>query len=272
MNVKRIQNFLFRHVYLFIITIIVLSLYFLSIADSGYIGIDLLVTNLQGRFAISVVLILLMAVLGLAKNRFNITGFFKGFVSGWPLLLIGVLYFIVLLTGTNFSTYFIGVNVIAIVAIIFDMFCTGLFEEVLMRGVVFQSLTEKMGKDRQGNMKSMILSSFLFGLIHLLNYSEGLLIATVSQVLFTFFIGMFLCSIFIRSGRNLWVVIALHAVFDFTTLILQQRFVYNTAPGNPATDMSLLMGIIIVAATFPLGLLGVINVKNYYKSSGEVKV
>lgn len=263
-NIKKFRGFLFRHIYIFSITVILISLYFLSIADFGYIGFDLILTNLQGRLAISIVLILIMKVLGLTKGCFSKKGIIKGFISGWPLLLIGILYFIILLIDTDWAVYLVGINTFVISAVIFDMFCTGLFEEVLMRGLVFQSMTQKWGNDKIGNMKSMLISSLFFGLMHLLNYSPGLLIATVSQIIFTFFIGMFLCSVFITSGKNLWVVIILHAVFDFITLILQQDFIYHTVSDGPITDMSLIMGIIIVLATLPLGLLSIRNIKRYF--------
>lgn len=262
--IEKWREFFFRYGLAVSLVVILISIYFLGIADSGYIGFDLLLTNLKGRVPISLILIVFMFFLRIGRDCFTAKGFFKGFLSGWPLLLVGLLYFIVLLLGMDWDAYFHGINAVAIFAVIFDMFCTGLFEEILMRGVVFQILAQKWGYDRSGMMKSFLVSSISFGLVHLFNYSPGLLISTVSQVIFTTFIGMFLCSVFLCSGRNIWVVIALHAVFDFITLILQQEFTYSVATGGQVVDMSILMGVIIVAATLPLGWLGVVKV---YKRS-----
>lgn len=125
-----------------------------------------------------------------------------------------------------------------------------------------------MGKTQNGLIKSALASSILFGLIHLINYEDGLLIATSSQVLYTIFIGIILCGVFVKSQYNLWVVILLHAVFDFLTLFLQQEYVYAPViEQGTVQDLSIAMGLLTVIATLPLCVLGIRYVKQGAKQN-----
>lgn len=250
---------------IFSVIVISISMWFIFLPEDGSLGWGLVFTNLKGRFAVSALLIALMFLLGLGKGRFRIRGFAKGFLNGWVLLFIGAIYLGVQLLSVDFSTFGEGLNTLILSAFLFDMFCTGLFEEVLMRGVVYQSMAFSWRDKKNGILTSAIVSSILFGLVHLLNYSAGLLIATTTQIIFSTFIGIYLCGVFLRSG-NMWSVILLHAVFDFLTLFFQQEFTESPQAVEPAsnvTDLPWSMGLIMIAATLPLCILGVRTIRRY---------
>lgn len=143
----KIRQFINKYVVVFSIAIIIISLSILSLGkDLGHIGMDLIIRNCMGRLPSSFFLIAVMLLLGLFKNRFRLHGLLKGFVSGWALLLVGIAYFLLQLFSIDLQKTFVGANALAIIAIVFDMFCTGLFEETMMRGVVFQSMAKAWGK------------------------------------------------------------------------------------------------------------------------------
>ncbi len=90
----------------------------------------------------------------------------------------------------------------------------GLFEETAFRGRPFLAILEKRrGTTKQIFMTSLI-SSALFGLVHLANLLEGAgLGATLLQVGYSFLIGG-MCTIVLLKTGNLLFCILLHAIFD----------------------------------------------------------
>lgn len=82
----------------------------------------------------------------------------------------------------------------------------GVFEETLFRGVVFRILEEWLG-----TWIALIISAVLFGLIHLLN-PNATLFGALSIILEA---GVLLAAAYVVT-RRLWLVIGLHAAWNFT--------------------------------------------------------
>ncbi|WP_198283747.1 CPBP family intramembrane glutamic endopeptidase [Clostridium cellulovorans] len=78
---------------------------------------------------------------------------------------------------------------------------TGLFEEVLCRGVILTVMLRKWGNSKVGIYLSVITSSLIFGTAHIANFlsNRSLLLATVTQITFAFFIGVFFATCFLRN-------------------------------------------------------------------------
>ena len=260
---KKLNQFAKQHIILFSIAIILIALFILSLSQDGNgVGVSLIVSNLTGRLPSTLFCLAVMTSLGFVHNTLRWEGLLKGFLSGWALLLVGAAYFLLRLFSSDLSRVFEGLTATVFIAIIFDMLCTGLFEEVLMRGLILQNMRDAWGSSQSALIKSTLISSTLFGLLHLANYMDGLIVATVSQVIYTTFIGVFLCGVYIKSKYNLWTVILLHALFDFLTLFLQQDFIpmLDNSIGG-VVDISIGMGLLTVAVTLPLCLLGLRYVK-----------
>ena len=91
----------------------------------------------------------------------------------------------------------------------------GLFEEFAFRGVIFLMLAEKRHTTRKGLFWSLILTSAIFGGVHLLNVLMGAGIGPVIlQIGYSFLIGA-MCSVVLLKTRNIWICVALHAIYDF---------------------------------------------------------
>ena len=96
-----------------------------------------------------------------------------------------------------------------------DCLMIGLFEEVAFRGTIFPSLLEK----RRGSTKQIfwvsLISSALFGLLHLVNLLDGAGVgATLLQVGYSFLIGG-MCTIVLLRVGNVLPCVFLHTLFDF---------------------------------------------------------
>ena len=120
----------------------------------------------------------------------------------------------------NFPLIALGTGAVRIVRadllwlLIVDAFCIGLFEELAFRGVFFPILLQKFGKDRRGVVWVTVLSSAVFGLVHLVNLIEGAGPgATLLQVGYSFLIGGMCAIVLLKTGNLLWCVL-LHAVYD----------------------------------------------------------
>jgi len=132
---------------------------------------------------------------GLGKNL--ISGFLIGFVL--QSLTILVIYL-------NGSYTILKVNPVSFILIPFVlMFTVAVIEEILVRGIIFRIMEEKLG-----TYLSLLISSVLFGVFHVLNPNATL----ISGICITA-AGFMLGAAFIYS-RNLWMPIALHFAWNFT--------------------------------------------------------
>ncbi len=95
----------------------------------------------------------------------------------------------------------------------------GLFEELAFRGVIFLMLAEKRHATRKGLFWSLILSSAVFGGVHLINAFMGAGIGVILQIGYSFLIGA-MCSVVLLKTRNIWLCVLLHAVYDFSGTLM----------------------------------------------------
>ncbi|MHC0439711.1 CPBP family intramembrane glutamic endopeptidase [Flavobacterium sp. 3-210] len=148
---------------------------------------------------------------GLAKNL--ILGTLIGFTL--QSLTILVIYL-------NGSYSVVNINPISFILIPFTiMFTVAIIEEILVRGIIFRIVEEKLG-----SYISLTLSSVLFGIFHLAN-PHGTLISAICITMAGFMLG----AAFIYS-RNLWFPIALHFAWNFT-----QSGIYGAiTSGNEKTN------------------------------------
>lgn len=92
----------------------------------------------------------------------------------------------------------------------------GLFEETAFRGVALLLIAEKRRDTKKGLFMSIVLSSAVFGIIHLANILAGASPGAVFlQIGYSFLIGA-MCSVVLFKTANIWLCVILHAVYDFS--------------------------------------------------------
>jgi uncharacterized protein len=89
---------------------------------------------------------------------------------------------------------------------VFSGLAIAIIEETLLRGIVF-----RIAEERLGTYWSLVLSSFIFGALHLVNPHSTLTTAFAIAVEG----GLLLGSAFVYS-RNLWFPVAIHFAWNFT--------------------------------------------------------
>lgn len=90
----------------------------------------------------------------------------------------------------------------------------GLFEEAAFRGVIFPFVLGVTGTGKKGRFAAVLLSSALFGLLHLVNLLGGFSGAVFLQVGYSFLIGCML-SVCVFCGSGVFACAFIHAVYNF---------------------------------------------------------
>ncbi|PBJ11485.1 CPBP family intramembrane glutamic endopeptidase [Flavobacterium sp. ACN6] len=112
----------------------------------------------------------------------------------------------ILVIYLNGSYSVVSVNPISFILIpLAIMFTVAIIEEILVRGIVFRIIEEKLG-----SYISLLISGVIFGALHLVNPHSSFL-STLCITLAGFLLG----AAFIYS-RNLWFPIAVHFAWNFT--------------------------------------------------------
>lgn len=118
---------------------------------------------------------------------------------------------------------------------------TAVFEEVLFRGIIFRIVEERLG-----SWVALILSSLIFGLLHLMNegseFSDGVAVAIEA--------GLWLGAAYMLT-RNLWFPIAIHLAWNFT-----QGSIYGALVSGSSGRESLINSHIEGAKWFTGGSFG----------------
>ncbi len=154
-------------------------------------------------------------------TEFASKGLFKnlsiGIATGFVLQSLTIL---VMYLNGNYSI--VKINPVSFVLIPFAiMFTVAIIEEILVRGIIFRILEEKLG-----SYISLTITSILFGVLHLVN-PHGTLISGICITTAGFLFG----AAFIYS-RSLWMPIAIHFAWNFT-----QSGIYGAiTSGNEKTN------------------------------------
>ena len=119
-----------------------------------------------------------------------------------------------------------------VINILIGCFLVGITEEFLCRGWLLNEFLERFGETKKGVWYSIFISGFIFGMMHLGNiYTMGQDIpTTIMQVLSASGTGVLLGLIYYKT-RNIWSVVILHALWDFSL------FLGNIAPINSTIEI-----------------------------------
>lgn len=178
---------------------------------------------------------------------FNKNWFFSIFTKGYYVIISALIFFV--LSMQDFNKQLELNNII-----IFFISCllTATFEELAFRGIIQNKLKNKLND----NFKAIIITSILFSITHILNLitKPYLIIATISQVGYTFALG-FLLAVIYHTTKSLSTVIALHTIFNFlgSFILLYDTNTINSTPTD-SNIISLIIQWIVIAPCIFIGL------------------
>ena len=167
-------------------------------------------------------------VTGKEEVVFSTKGLGFAFKKGWYVLVIASLSGLLSLTllikkplDPNFILIFCECVVFAT--------CIGLFEEGLFRGLFLNALLTKYGDSFKGILKAVIISSILFGFLHVapsfledITHPQNLSLIVIGQfigkTIQTGMMGFIMAAIYLRN-HNLWSIAIIHGMNDFIEFI-----------------------------------------------------
>ena len=139
----------------------------------------------------------------------------------WASLAFATLPILVVVNNAPFLSLYRGdaylIHTAPVYLVWFALECVaiGLFEELAFRGVILLMFAERRRATRKGLFWSLILTSAVFGAVHLVNILMGAGIGgVILQIGYSFLIGA-MCSVVLFKTRNLWLCVFPHAVYDF---------------------------------------------------------
>lgn len=90
-----------------------------------------------------------------------------------------------------------------------------IYEEFLFRGVIQNKILESFENTQASKWKGIVLASAVFSLVHLLNLigAPYLILGTVTQVIYTFCLGLLLGVVYFIA-KNIWISVILHMSFN----------------------------------------------------------
>jgi len=193
-------------------------------------------------------------------------GFLRGLLVGWPLL------FLVLMGCYNWSSQIksgemaVTISGGKIIMLAVTSLLVGIAEELLIRGVLINGLLDYYGKVTASSIrKAVILSSVIFGSLHLFNVFNGVtILSAVIQTINAVGLGVIFGAVYIRTSKNLWPCIILHAVWDFNGFIIGGMLMGNGTSDavNGGGNFSVL-GMAVLYVAYALFLLRNKKVKEF---------
>lgn len=140
-----------------------------------------------------------------------------GLITGCVLILLG--FGMYRIDGLNPSTFLIPAVALAI--------SSGTFEELFFRGVIFKSV-----EDMVGSWIALILSSLVFGFVHLLNPAGTI----VGAVYISIEAGLLLAAAYLLT-RRLWLAMGVHMAWNYTL-----SAIYSGVVSGGVSDPGLIRG------------------------------
>ncbi len=249
-----------RHNHPILTSLVLLVMAFMSLALGAKVVGDPYLNTPQYLLTYVIPLLLVGVILGLAQC-WSIGAWRSGTLRdavrlGWPVLLTSALLMAVGLLAEHSHSAGAGQRLLLLIA---AMFLTATFEEFIYRGFILAIVLPL------GRVRAVIVSSLIFALSHLANLisQPEAVITTGTQVVYTFFLGVLLASIYLRT-RNIWLVVGLHMVFNVTGSLTS---IFYT-PGPASGDISVPTAAIQLVLVVPL-FIGAIRCLK--KSSGNVQ-
>lgn len=125
-----------------------------------------------------------------------------------------------------------------VVSLAFYCAAIGLFEEFMCRGWIQTEFIERNSKTFKQVCVSILLSSLIFGGMHITNIWLGgqTVLQTVTQIIQAVGMGFLLGAIFFRT-RNIWSVAFIHAFWDFALLLEESTQIKACTYGTPTNSI-----------------------------------
>jgi membrane protease YdiL (CAAX protease family) len=199
-----------------------------------------------------ILLSLILLALLYKGNQLKAVGFsvpFREWHPNWwraaiPISLIGIIN----LLSINWPL--ITFDGVRIAGWLFNNLTTGVFEELLLRGICFHLIYTAWKHRKNGLIKAALAQALIFGIAHLVNLKENPTIDVAAQVIYATLLGIGFAGI-VAYSKSLWPAIGIHSIInamgDINGLFIDG---YVASSGN-AANYAVAIIVIFLVATLP---------------------
>ena len=179
--------------------------------------VSVMIQNSFLRIILGIIFIIMLFRMGYGK--------FLKFNNPYKSLLIIIPGIIIAINNFPISAYFNGRTslsepIYTVFLFMIECLSVGFFEEIIFRVIILLFLLQKLPKTKKGVLLAIIISSAVFGLIHVINLFSGASLSnTLLQVGYSFLVGMMWAVMYLKTN-NLWYIVLLHALYNFFGSVL----------------------------------------------------
>jgi membrane protease YdiL (CAAX protease family) len=233
---EKINRFVHTRV---ILSVFLLSAFFISVVGTfGSLIVDItpsvrLAIFTLGQITLSIMVIWLMRKMQVFNiNDFEVKSMGKGFLLAWAAIAFPIINFLVSFVQLP-ENCTITPNIFdLLIVVLHPLIGTGFFEEVLYRGLVLKLLLKKTGSSKKGVINVCIISSIIFGIVHIVNLSVSDILPVISTIILAVPLGLFFAALYLRTKTLLWPILG-HALVNlssqiFDAVIFPDTFLHNT--------------------------------------------
>jgi len=251
---KRFKVFASFHPFLFAMILVFISLFLIAIAYLW--GVLFPCSELNQYIGQSIIQLVSTLFLIFILWRFRwlrASGFTSiGRGQSWMIIILPLIYVLakdIYLTTGDFSFELSHPSLIFWLGL--SSLTTGLFEEILFRGVVLFSFLLLWDHSRSGITKSISVAALLYGGIHILQLVENPVPQTLLTMLTAVLAGFFYGVILLHGG-SIWISIVFHGLHN---AVVNLNIVGKNAAETPPISFFILLTYI------PVFLLGICLLK-----------
>ena len=158
----------------------------------------------------------------------------------------------------NKKKLFLSIFIVVIIIIVYAVFVNVCISPLIKNKSSFLAA---------GIYLSAILSSLVFGIMHLMNliWSPSLIISTMCLVIYATFAGFLFCVIYYRS-KNLISCMLLHGIFDFTAYFwfaFSDNLFQKTLDSN-SVDISIGNGVLLILLSSTFVISGMVQLRKEF--------
>lgn len=170
--------------------------------------------------------------------------------SAWYLYLAIIILGAVSLSGIDFKNAPSAANV---VFFFIETISGAVFEELLFRGMIQNKIIETCRWKQLSLWRGIMTASAIFALMHILNLigMPYFILGTFSQVIYTFFLGLLLGTVYFLS-ENIWIPVIMHIVFN---LLGSYSVLFAGEGAQEYSDMPFVSAVLAVILMVPCGII-----------------
>lgn len=146
----------------------------------------------------------------------DLAGINKRKIKNWEFLLFPLYIVFIGLLETRIETYS---NIFPSnwFTLFLWVFTVGFVEEIIFRGLLQSILIKKLAKNKFSLVVSVLISSMVFGFMHLINFTEGYY-GEMAQFLYAIYVGVLFGALLIFT-RKIWPLILIHMLIDLVGVV-----------------------------------------------------